>query len=88
MAILEVDTAIPSEPKNRVKGYLPTLCYPHATEVSSDGEMLFITSGKGTGTGTNKPNLSFPHGQNPRAYIATQLKGSLHQIGLKMPSPS
>lgn len=83
VAIVEVDGGIPSAPKCHVKGYLPTLWYPHTTEVSSDGQMLFITSGKGTGTGTNKPNRPFPPGPNPGAYGATLLKGSLHQIPVK-----
>ncbi len=65
-----------------VRGYLPTLWYPHTTEVSQDGRTLFITSGKGKGTGPNKPNLPFPPGQSPGAYGPTLLKGSLHQIGL------
>jgi len=65
-----------------VKGYLPTLWYPHTTEVSQDGKTLYLTSGKGTGTGPNKPNLPFPPGQRPGAYGPTLLKGSLHQIRL------
>ena len=65
-----------------VKGYLPTLWYPHTTEVSGDGGTLYITSGKGKGTGPNKPNRPFPAAQRPGAYGPTLLKGSLHQIGL------
>ena len=72
----------PSVVNPLVKGYLPTLWYPHTTEVSGDGGTLYITSGKGKGTGPNKPNRPFPAGQRPGAYGPTLLKGSLHQIGL------
>jgi hypothetical protein len=41
-----------------------------------------MTSGKGKGTGPNRPNRPFPAGQRPGAYGPTLLKGSLHQISL------
>ena len=82
IAVVDVRGDNPSVVNLLVKGYLPTLWYPHTTEVSGDGGTLYITSGKGKGTGPNKPNRPFPAGQRPGAYGPTLLKGSLHQIGL------
>src|SRR5262249_32408412 len=82
IAVVDVRSGDPSVVDLVVKGYLPTLWYPHTTEVSVDGGTLYITSGKGKGTGPNKPNRPFPAGQRPGAYGPTLLKGSLHQIGL------
>ncbi|PYV93109.1 MAG: hypothetical protein DMG05_02525 [Acidobacteria bacterium] len=82
IAVVDVESANPSLVDPVVRGYLPTLWYPHTTEVSQDGKTLYITSGKGKGTGPNKPNRPFPAGQRPGAYGPTLLKGSLHQIGL------
>jgi DNA-binding beta-propeller fold protein YncE len=81
IAVVEVKGDSPSADLI-VKGYLPSLWYPHTTEVSGDGKTLYITSGKGKGTGPNQPNRPFPAGQRPGAYGPTLLKGSLHQIGL------
>lgn len=65
-----------------LEGYLPTLWYPHTTEISSDGRTLYLTSGKGQGTGPNKPNRPFPPGQRPGAYGPVLLKGSLHVLSV------
>ncbi len=80
LAVVEIDNNTPSAPKHRVKGYLPTLWYPHTTELSPDGQTLYITSGKSRGTGPNLPNRPFPPGQRPGAYGPSLLKGSLHEI--------
>ncbi|MCI0620766.1 MAG: beta-propeller fold lactonase family protein [Acidobacteria bacterium] len=69
--------------KASVEGYLPTLWYPHTTEISKDGRTLFLTSGKGIGAGPNKPNRPFPPGQRPGAYGPLLLKGSLHALSLE-----
>jgi len=57
-----------------VRGYLPTLWYPRTLEISLDGKNLFITSGKGKGTGPNRPSRPFAPGPRPGAYIATLLQ--------------
>jgi len=72
-----------SAPGHEVRGYLPTLWYPHTTEVSADGKTIYLTSGKAKGTGTNKPNLPFPPGAQPGPYGPTLLQGSLHEIALE-----
>ena len=69
--------------KPEVEGYLPTLWYPHTTEISQDGQTLFLTSGKGKGTGPNKPNRPFPPGQRPGVYGPLLLKGSLHTLSVE-----
>jgi DNA-binding beta-propeller fold protein YncE len=69
--------------QHEIRGYLPTLWYPHATAVSTDGTMLYLTSGKGKGTGSNKPHVPFPPGLLPGPYGPTLLKGSLHEITLE-----
>ena len=69
--------------KLTVRGYLPTLWYPHTAEVSIDGTTLYLTSGKGRGTGPNRPSWPFPPRQPPFTYGPTLLKGSLHQLSLK-----
>ncbi|HEU0007383.1 MAG TPA: beta-propeller fold lactonase family protein [Terriglobia bacterium] len=69
--------------KAELEGYLPTLWYPHTTEISQDGQTLFLTSGKGKGTGPNKPNRPFPPGQRPGVYGPLLLKGSLHALSVK-----
>ncbi len=68
---------------HEIKGYLPTLWYPHTTEVSTDGKTIYLTSGKAKGTGTNKPNVPFPPGAQPGPYGPTLLKGSLHELALE-----
>jgi len=68
--------------KHELKGYLPTLWYPHTMEVSLDGKTVYLTSGKGRGTGPNRPYRPFPPGQDPGPYGPTLLKGSLHEIKL------
>ncbi len=80
IAVVDVDISVPDVPKHRVRGYLPALWFPHTTEVSPDGRTLYITSGKGRGTGPNVPNRPFPPAMRPGPYIPTLLKGSLHEI--------
>lgn len=82
VAVMELEGADASSLKARVQGYLPTLWYPHTTEISHDGRTLYLTSGKGKGTGPNKPNRPFPPGQRPGAYGPVLLKGSLHEISI------
>ena len=82
IAVVDVKLDSSSMVDSVVKGYLPTLWYPHTMEVSRDGKTLYISSGKGRGTGPNRPNRPFPVGQRPGAYGPTLLKGSLHQISL------
>jgi DNA-binding beta-propeller fold protein YncE len=82
VAVLELEGNNFKSSPATVKGYLPTLWYPHTTEISKDGQFLYLTSGKGTGTGPNKPNRPFPPGQHPGAYGPVLLKGSLHEISL------
>ncbi len=83
VAVVQVDAGEGNTPRHEVKGYLPTLWYPHTTEVSADGKTVYLTSGKAMGTGTNKPNLPFPPGAQPGPYGPTMLKGSLHEIALE-----
>jgi hypothetical protein len=83
VAVVEIGGSLPSSARHRVAGYLPTLWYPHALEVSGDGKTLYITTGKGRGTGPNKPNRPFRPGQRPGAYGPTLLRGSLHEIRLE-----
>jgi DNA-binding beta-propeller fold protein YncE len=68
--------------KHEVRGFLPTLWYPHTMEVSLEGKTIYLTSGKGRGTGSNRPNRPFPPGQQPGPYGPTLLEGSLHEISL------
>ena len=82
VAVLELEGNDLKSCKATVKGYLPTLWYPHTTEISKDGQILYLTSGKGMGTGPNKPNRPFPPGQSPGAYGPVLLRGSLHEIAL------
>ncbi len=82
VAVVEVRAGADNLPKHEIRGYLPTLWYPHTTEVSVDGKTIYMTSGKGKGTGTNKPNLPFPPGAQPGPYGPTLLQGSLHEIAL------
>ena len=72
-----------SSMKAEIEGYPPTLWYPHTTEISRDGQTLFLTSGKGTGKWLNKPNRPFPPGQRPGVYGPLLLKGSLHALPVK-----
>jgi hypothetical protein len=83
VAVVQVNADRGNIPGYEVKGYLPTLWYPHTTEVSVDGKTIYLTSGKAKGTGTNKPNLPFPPGAGPGPYGPTLLKGSLHEIALE-----
>jgi DNA-binding beta-propeller fold protein YncE len=83
VAIVGVSTGPGNVLNHEIKGYLPTLWYPHTTEVSADGKTVYLTSGKAKGTGTNKPNLPFPPGQQPGPYGPTLIKGSLHEIALE-----
>ena len=80
VAVVQVPPSTGDGARHEVLGYLPTLWYPHTTEISADGKTLYLTSGKGTGTGPNRPNRPFPPGQRPGPYGPTMLKGSLHQI--------
>lgn len=82
LAVYEISGTAPPALAHRLRGHLPTLWYPHTAEVSADGKMLYLTSGKGRGTGPNKPNRPFPPGQRPGAYGPALLKGSLHEIPL------
>jgi DNA-binding beta-propeller fold protein YncE len=83
VAVVQVNAGEGNIPRHEVKGYLPTLWYPHTTEVSADGKTIYLTSGKAKGTGTNKPNIPFPPGARPGPYGPTLLKGSLHEIALE-----
>ncbi|MEW5975810.1 MAG: bifunctional YncE family protein/alkaline phosphatase family protein [Acidobacteriota bacterium] len=78
VAVVEISAGA-SDPV-AVRGYLPTLWYPHTTEVSADGKVLYLTSGKGKGTGPNQPAGPFPPGQRPGAYGPAMLRGSLHEL--------
>ncbi len=80
IAVVDLKWDSPSVFDPVVKGYLPTLWYPHTTEVSRDGKTLYMTSGKGKGTGPNRPNRPYPAGQRPGAYGPTLLKGSLTRL--------
>lgn len=82
-AVVLVEIGEDKEQKHRVAGYLPTLWYPHTLEITPDGKELFLTSGKGKGTGTNKPNRPFQPGQNPGTYAPELLQGSLHRLDFK-----
>jgi len=79
VAVMRVESA-GGVPRHELRGFLPTLWYPHTMEASLDGKTLYLTSGKGRGTGTNRPNRPFPPGQQPGPYGPTLLKGSLHEI--------
>jgi len=83
VAVVGVNAGEGNIPGHETKGYLPTLWYPHTTEVSADGKTIYLTSGKAKGTGTNKPHLPFPPGAQPGPYGPTLLKGSLHEIALE-----
>jgi DNA-binding beta-propeller fold protein YncE len=83
VAVVQVSAGDGNILRHEIKGYLPTLWYPHTTEVSADGKTIYLTSGKAKGTGTNKPNLPFPPGAQPGPYGPTLLKGSLHEIALE-----
>jgi DNA-binding beta-propeller fold protein YncE len=83
LASVRIPTDVSRGKMPEVEGFIPTLWYPHTMEISRDGQTLFITSGKGKGTGTNKPNRpAFP---DPKLgiYGPTLLRGSLHQISLE-----
>jgi hypothetical protein len=82
IAVVDLQGSNPSLLDAKVTGYLPTLWYPHTTEVSGDGKTLYITSGKGKGTGSNKPSAPSPSDLRPGTYGPTLLKGSLHEINL------
>lgn len=82
VAVVQVNRTGSGAPSHHVAGFLPTLWYPHATEVSAGGQTIYFTSGKAKGTGTNKPNLPFPPGAQPGPFGPTLLKGSLHKIAL------
>jgi DNA-binding beta-propeller fold protein YncE len=83
VAVIQVDSDGGNAPRHEIKGYLPTLWYPHTTEVSADGRTIYLTSGKAKGTGTNRPHLPFAPDQQPGPYGPTLLKGSLHEIALE-----
>jgi hypothetical protein len=80
VAVIDIDVNAAPAAMHRVIGYLPTLWYPHALEVTPDGRTLYVSSGKGRGTGPNTPNRPFPPGNPEGAYGPTLLKGSLHEI--------
>ena len=82
IAVLDVPQNSGADGRHRVRGFLPTLWYPHTMEIGSDGKTLFFTSGKGRGTGTNKPNRPAIPGTKTGIYGPTLLKGSLHRIHL------
>ena len=71
VAVVQVSAGDGNMLRHEIKGYLPTLWYPHTTEVSADGKTVYLTSGKAKGTGTNKPNLPFPPGAQPGPYGPT-----------------
>ncbi len=83
VAVVQVDPDGIGSSAHRIEGYLPTLWYPHTTEVSIDGRTLYLTSGKAKGTGPNRPKRSFPPAQRPGPYGPTMLKGSLHALELQ-----
>jgi len=82
IAVVDLQGHNPALLDAKVQGYLPTLWYPHTTEVSLDGKTLYITSGKGKGTGSNRPGSPSPSDLRPGIYGPTLLKGSLHEINL------
>jgi DNA-binding beta-propeller fold protein YncE len=82
VAVVQVDSA-GGALRHEIKGYLPTLWYPHTTEASADGRTIYLTSGKGKGTGPNRPQLPFDPGLQPGPFGPTLLQGSLHEIGLE-----
>ena len=83
IAIVDGPGRTPGGGGHRIRGFLPTLWYPHTMEIGPDGQTLYFTSGKGRGTGTNKPNRPAIPGTKTGIYGPTLLKGSLHQIGLR-----
>jgi DNA-binding beta-propeller fold protein YncE len=83
VAVVRVASSPEGNPALQVEGFLPTLWYPHTLEISNDGATLFLSSGKGIGTGTNKPKRSDTLGAKQGIYAPTLLKGSLHEFSLK-----
>ena len=83
IAVIDVPPHTLGDGGYRISGFLPTLWYPHAMEFGPDGKTLYFTSGKGLGTGTNKPNRPAIPGTKTGIYGPTLLKGSLHRIGLR-----
>jgi len=61
-------------------GFIPTEWYPTALSVQDGG--LFIATGKGQGTGTNKGLSGKENGKERSSYIASLLHGSLARIRL------
>ncbi|HEX4007681.1 MAG TPA: beta-propeller fold lactonase family protein [Acidobacteriaceae bacterium] len=90
-AVAVFDLAAPARPGARAHaaGFIPTEWYPTALAVA--GNLLYVATGKGEGTGPNvapqpqAPNPS-PHQskrlQRPHTYIGTMLHGSLATIDL------
>ncbi len=83
VAVVDLPPAGAAGGRPAVAGYLPTLWYPHTLEVSRDGKTLYLTSGKGRGTGSNKPNRPAIPGTKQGIYAPTLLKGSLHQLPME-----
>ncbi len=83
LAVVEVEQTPEAGARHSISGYLPTLWYPHTMEISKDGQTLYFTSGKGRGTGTNKPNRPFIPGSKQGIYGPTLLKGSLHHVRMQ-----
>jgi DNA-binding beta-propeller fold protein YncE len=83
VAVVELPPAGQAGGRPVVAGYLPTLWYPHTLEVSRDGRTLYLSSGKGRGTGSNKPNRPSVPGAKQGIYAPVLLKGSLHQIPIE-----
>ncbi len=83
VALLKIEDRAAGGLSAELQGYLPTLWYPHTVDFSPDGTELYITSGKGKGTGTNKPIRPMVPGQNPGLYAPTLLRGSLHVIRME-----
>jgi DNA-binding beta-propeller fold protein YncE len=83
VAVVDLPAAGTTGERPVVAGYLPTLWYPHTLEISRDGQTVYLTSGKGRGTGSNKPNRPTVPGAKQGIYAPTLIKGSLHQLPLE-----
>ena len=76
--------AAPGTPNapSKALGFIPTEWYPTALAVESDS--LFVTTGKGEGTGPNSRSANARgESRTPHPYIATLLRGSVSRYSIK-----
>lgn len=80
VAIYDTTTLAQNKPEIQATGFIPTEWYP--TAVAFLKGVLFVTTGKSTGTGPNNMPSPLRPNDRRRTYIGTLVHGSLARINL------